>query len=231
VETEILLPFLTEPPIFVNSTKGQIVQVFEAYTFYQPLELVFNLTGGNLVVGQNLTLSVTIDMPASLLGAYDNPVITVSLDNALVYPFTTKQLNWAYLQSCPPMDISCFLNTGTPSFDRLVFNTNQSTQVNGMGPWTESQEIEYTVAGSFAATVNIFPPIYSRASEQYGFVQTFHTPTLYAISSQETIISQRNGLLTTALTFFILGVAALEVRSHSDRSDSEQTKWKKKWER
>jgi hypothetical protein len=209
VSSEILLPFIKQPPIYYNITQGNVM-IFYAYTVSQPLELVFNLTG-NLIVGQNLTLTVTMDMPASLLGAYDWPIVTVSLDDALAYPFATKQVSWGYLNSCPSMDISCFLNFGTPSFSRLVFNTNESKNVNQMGPWTESQPIEYTVSGSFGATVDVYPPVFSRASQDYGFVQTFHTQTLYTISGQETVVNRRNAEYSTGLALYIIALAFLEI--------------------
>lgn len=210
IGAEIQIPFFSIPATFYNITQDHIIE-FQQYTAYQPMELMFNLTGGDLVINQHLTLTVTMGMSASLLAAYGSPIVTVSLDNALAYPFTNYEMNLKNLNSCPPLVPACWLNLENPSFDRLIFNTSRSNNVAQMGPWSASQEIVYTVSGSFGATINVIPSLPSPSAAEFGIIQTYHTPALYTIYSQDVITNKRNALFETALALYILGVAFLDV--------------------
>ena len=181
------------------------------YTSTQPLGLFFSLSDGQLVAGLPLNLTVSLDAPPSLIGLYGSPIITVSLDSALVYPFTRGI--WS-IQDCYPTDTECSLNAIQPSFDRLIFNTSSI-----LGPWVASQRVEYTVSGSFGATVHIFPNPFKSSFNELPVPSLdlpFHTSQLYTIASQETVANQRNGQFVTSLTLIILGVASLGIRGHAE---------------
>ncbi len=192
VSAEVNVPWISVPKLNYTST--------------QPIDIVFSLSGGKLVVGQPLNLTVSLDAPTSLIGLYGSPIVTVGLDSALAYPFT-QRVN--VLQSCPPLEIDCFLNGYSPTFSRLVFNTT-----SGIGPWVKSQTIEYTVSGSFGATVHVLPNPFSPEFSVLPVPSLdlpFHTTQLYTISSQDTVLGYRNAQTTLTVSLFTLGVASLQV--------------------
>ena len=149
-------------------------------------------SGGNVVAGQELSISITMTAPSSL--AWHVISIYLNLDSALIYPLSTD-----------------------PTTLGPLFAYVNLYQASNHYRWSGTQTIIYSQAGSFGATVIFIRNDTHTATQNYGTFDQAIGPIIQ-IASPDTIIAEQNQGLTLGLTCFILAFAALDLRFKTNRS-------------
>lgn len=189
----------------------QLPDTFPITSAARTLNLTFTLAGGPLVVGTALNLTVTMQADFTDIIADNVSKVVVTLDEALLFPFVKE--NGGTLEGGAG---SAF----TPSFNSFTFDlTNITGSCTGscvIPPsalvFNKTEQVKYTISGSFGATVETIPFISQPTKDIYYNVSTYHTDVaLFSIASYDTVLAKTNQQLTVCLTFVVLMFSAIAV--------------------
>lgn len=183
-----------EAPYFWDSSLNK--------TIYSPMDLIFQVSGGTLAVGQGLVLTVGVRILGQLAVRYG--FMQVHLDGALFH--------YNVGLYCPSSLPFCFGGAFTTNeFEQ--FNASDTNAVN----WTiASNKIIYDVSGTFGASISMNPDQYLNLSSLIHFPEFsigdyqvhVHTLPLFTIaSSQEVLFNQT----TTVIAFEAFGIGVFQV--------------------
>jgi hypothetical protein len=211
----------------------------------RPLNLTFALTGEQQI-STVLNMSMLANIDLNGLDKTNFDTIVIGLDDAVKLPVRNVpggiSLGKCATTADPPpanstsnvviTTATVFVSTSTvrttvtristsrvcvsaydvPSFTSFSFNITQTPPA-----WFVNSEIEYLVSGDFGATVQLLK------TENGSIINDsiYHTPLLFSIASYDSILSQRNGLLSTSLTFFIVALAAFEFSRDENRQSKD----------